>query len=55
MGSFGVFARTGAAKFKLDRIDLNVWVLPSMVERELFFVDVGLELEEDAGPGRPIS
>lgn len=56
MGSFGVFRRTGAAKFYLDRIDLNVWVLPSIFKRELFCVDMGLRLtlREDAGSGHPI-
>ena len=37
-------------------MDLNVWVLPSIVKGELFCVDMGLRLtlEEDAGPGHPI-
>lgn len=57
MSSFGLFSRTGAAKFKTDRIDLNIWALPSVVSRGLFLVDFGvrLTLEENAGSGRPVA
>lgn len=44
MASFAVFKSVGAAQFDLNRVDINVWVLPSLVRRETFLVDFGIKL-----------
>lgn len=51
MSTFAVLTRNGGATWTPEHLDLNVWVLPAFVRRQVYVVDVGIcaTLTEPAG------
>lgn len=49
MSSFALLRSNGSAPIDTERVDLNIWVLPSLFRRHVYLCDIGIccSLEED--------
>lgn len=49
MSSFALLRSNGSAPIVVERVDLNIWVLPSLFRRHVYLCDIGVccNLTED--------
>ena len=42
MSTFALLRRNGSVKFDVERVDLNIWVLPALFWRHIYMCDIGV-------------
>lgn len=42
MSSFALLRSNGSASIDVERVDLNIWVLPSLFRRHVYLCDIGV-------------